>query len=221
MKRTRPLDCPDTLPRQGVRLAWGLALALLPLGPLHAAITPEDWAGRDPQLLARLAQTEPERLLASCAGERDTDRLVATLRRLSAVAGAPDWMRREALQALCEYFCVAGPPDSLARRSRELQALGGPVWDCPLLAAGAAAEEPPVQAQEAGDWWVQVGAFSTETAARAALAGLGSARQRRVVAEQGLWKARLGPYESEAAAGRAARELGSRLKEHRLVRVKP
>jgi len=216
MKRIRPFDCPDTLLRQGVRLAWGLAFALLPTRTLSAAIAPEDWVGRDPHLLARLAETEAERLLAACAGERDTERLLATLRRLSAHAGAPDWMRREAVQALCEYFCVAGPPDSLARRSRELQALGGPAWDCPL-----AESAPPAKAQDGGSWWVQVGAFSTEKAACAALAGLGPAETRHVVAEGGLWKARLGPFGSEAAAGRAARELGSRLKEHRVVRAKP
>ena len=226
MTRPRSLDVPDTLLRQGVRLAWGLLLLLVAANQLPAALTPETWAGRDPRELARLAETEPERLLAACAGERDTERLLATLRRLAARTDAPEWMRREAVQALCELFCVAGPPDSLARRSRELQALGGSAWDCPLATSRQGDEvavdaAPPARAVAGGSWWIQVGAFSTEKAARAALAGLGKADQRRVLAENGLWKARLGPFDSEASAGKAARELGSRLREHRLVKAKP
>lgn len=207
-------------------MAWGLLLLLAAATRLPAALTPETWAGRDPRELARLAETEPERLLAACAGERDTERLLSTLRRLAARTDAPDWMRREAVQALCEYFCVAGPPDSLARRSRELQALGGAPWECPLAAPrrgdGTAGDAgPSARAAAGGSWWIQVGAFSTEKAALAALAGLGKPEQRRVLAETGLWKARLGPYDSEAAAARAARELGSRLREHRLVKARP
>lgn len=202
-------------------MAWGLLLVLAAATRLPAALTPEAWAGRDPRQLARLAETEPERLLAACAGERDTERLLATLRRLAARADAPDWMRREAVQALCEYFCVAGPPDSLVRRSRELQALGGSAWECPLAVAPAKGKSGDAASGQTDTWWIQVGAFSTEKAARAALAGLGKTDQRRVLKEGGLWKARLGPYDSEAAAGRAAQELGSRLKEHRLVRAKP
>jgi hypothetical protein len=202
-------------------LAWGLLLVLAAAMRLPAALTPEIWAGRDPRELARLARTEPERLLAACAGERDTHQLLATLRRLAAHPETPDWMRREAVQGLCEYFCVAGPPDSLVRRSRELQGLGGSAWECPLIASPAKGKSVDAASSPADAWWIQVGAFSTEKAARAALAGLGKEAQRRVLAEQGLWKARLGPYDSEAAAARAVRELGSRLKEHRLVKAKP
>lgn len=228
LRRTAP-DCHDTLPRRGVRHEAGprpwlpgpgflLALWLALATPLQAALTPELWATRDSLALARAAQSGAERLLASTALERDPERLALAWRQLARME-APEWLRREALGGLCEYFCATGRADSLARRDAELRALGAPAFLCPLLAAPAAG----TSAAAGGGWWVQVGAFSSEKAARAALKGLGEAAKRRVVHESSLWKARLGPFPSEAEAKRAALDWQRRglLKEHRILSAPP
>lgn len=186
----------------------GLALLLLYSGS-RAALTRETWETRDAGAIAREAAggTEAERLLASTAGERDPRVLLAAMRHLARME-APDWIRAEALGALCEYFCVTEAADSLARRSAELVAQTGRAYDFPLQA-------PAVE----GRWWLQVGAFSTEVAAKAALKALGGKSDRRVTEDGGLWKAQLGPYASRAEAERAAQALekAGRLKEHRVV----
>ena len=186
----------------------GLALLLLLCSGSRAALTRETWETRDAGAIAREAAGggEAERLLASTAEERDPRVLLAAMRRLARME-APDWIRAEALGALCEYFCVTEAADSLTRRSAELAALTGRAYDCPLQA-------PAVE----GRWWLQVGAFSTEAAAGAALKALSGKSARRVT-QDGLWKAQLGPYASRAEAERAAAALEKtgRLKEHRVV----
>jgi hypothetical protein len=203
---------PHTPPRRGVSLAPLLA-ALLALPPARAGLRQESWESRDAELIAREAAQggEAERLLASTLGQRDPRLLVRDMRRLAGLE-APDWIRREALSALCEYFCVMEQADSLAVRSREYAALAGRPFDCRLAAPAAG-----------GVWWVQAGAFSSEANAIAALKATGVAKdQRRVAREGGLWKARLGPFASRAEAqdSAAALEKAGRLEEYRLVEEK-
>jgi len=192
-------------------LLLGALLAAAPAA--RGALTPELWATRDSLALARAAETEAERLLLATVRQRDPRQVAGVMRRLARL-DVPRWQRREALVTLCEYFCVTGAADSLARRAGELRELTGEDWRCPLQAASA-----PVAAAAPGAWWVQVGAFSSESAAKAALKGLGSAAQRRVLRESALWKARLGPFASRGEAERAARDWqqAGRLKEFRLL----
>ncbi len=216
-------ECLDTLLRRGVRHGAGVTRGGLLLGALLAAgpaargaVTSDLWSTRDSLALARAAETEAERLLLSTVHQRDPKQVAGAMRRLARLE-APRWQRREALVALCEYFCVTGAADSLARRAGELRELTGEDWRCPLQAA--AVQAVSTAAGGPGAWWVQVGAFSSESAAKTALKGLGSAAQRRVLRESPLWKARLGPFASRGEAERAARDWqqAGRLKEFRLV----
>ena len=195
-----------------------VALLLFFCGAVQAAVTPELWATRDSLALNRAAATEAERLLASTAREHDPQRVLSAMRRLSRLE-APVWMRREALGALCEYFCVTGKVDSLTRRSEELQALGAAPWDCPVKQGKAATAGAAPASAESGNWWLQVGAFSSEKAAQSALKGLDAPKRRRVLREGKLWKARLGPFPSRVEAERSAAELtrAGRLKDYRVV----
>ena len=210
MEQSNTPSCLSTPPSRGVLLAVLLLLVLA----ARAQLSPATWATRDAPTVAREAASggEADRLLASTLDARDAGTLVASMRRLAGTGEAPDWMRVEALSALCEYFCVTEAADSLARRSAELATLAGAPFDCPLQLTSPATKA-------GGHWWVQMGAFSTETNAKAALKELGGKESRRVTQEGRLWKAQLGPFATRAAAERAAAALAKagRLKEHRII----
>jgi hypothetical protein len=194
-----------TPPRRGVSLLLAPLLALAAFAGLDRAT----WEAGDGEAIRRAtAGDEAGTLLAATLEQGDVQLVLRDMRRLTRLP-APDWMRGEALAILCEYFCVMEMRDSLVRRSAELAALRGHPFDCPLVAPAGA-----------GGWWVQVGAFSTEAAARAVLRQLDpQPLEGRVVQEGGLWKARLGPSPSRREAERTARALreAGRIKDYRLV----
>jgi len=210
-------------PSRHAALVLALLLPVLLAPVAQGALSRETWESGDAARIRREAAGDPSgELLAATLTERDPDRTAAGLRRLAGLP-APDWMRAEALRGLCQVFCLLELPDSLRHSSAQLATLTGHSFDCPLLDAITDRETGPEAIASAGGWCLQVGAFSTERAARAALKALGKdSAGGRVDRENGLWKARI-PCASRAEAERLGKRLkaAGKVEAYRVVEAAP
>lgn len=198
--------------RRGV-LLWGLLVSLA--AQVHAGLSQEAWASGDHERMRRESQGDQHGTqLLEALRANSSDAALQSLHQIEA-SSAPLWMRAEALSLLCECSCAMAWQDSLRHQTQRLLALTGHGFTCPLQT-----EFVGTQPGSPGEWWLQVGAFSTESGAQEALKALGrTGLKSRVMLQGGLWKAQLGPCASRQAADETAVQLrkAGRLKDYRVV----
>lgn len=202
---TSPASAPATAPRKrgalvhAARLVLLGAVLLLSAARVDAALSEAAWrAGDRAACEAQVAAgvSEAERLLVRSLQVLDADATLNIMRTIVSLPKGPDWVKAEALRALCEAFCVAGLVDSLEVRRAQLRALDGGAFDCPLA--------PEARSLR---WAVQLGAFSSEANARRALEDLAARGiECRVRRDGRLWRALAGRFADKRSARAQGRE---------------
>ncbi len=179
-----------------------------------AEISRADYLAGDLEALERSVAggvSQAERLLVRTLRVRDADAVLNFMRAIASLEG-PDWVRGEALRALCEYFCVMEMRDSLEARVARLKELSGEDYRCALLR-----EHRPV-------WCVQLGAFSSAANAERQLAALAATGAvTRVYYDGEYYRALAGEYAGRGEARDAARGWAERglISDFRLYRLQP
>jgi hypothetical protein len=153
--------------------------------------------------------TLAERLLVKSMGTTDAVQFVRIMQSISDLDGAA-WIKQEALESICAYYCINEKIDSLEIYSERLNVSRGSYYDCPLVS------------QTKSCWTVQIGAFSSEVNAAKALrvprlAGLSG----RVYYNRKHYLALLGCFSGKREARKFAKECKEKslIKDYKFYKV--